>query len=100
MKVSKVRTDTFSFSFFRGWTTTYLVEALKFARRDVSEMAVKFLRDLPQRQVINGIAFECLANVRGGTCIAGKTSPLRLLPGNSTLSYTQPISTLMFGAKI
>ena len=84
---------------FRGWSTSYLVEALKFARRNVTEMAVTFLRELPQRQVINGIAFEGLANVRGGTCIVRKTSSPRLLPGNSTPLCTQPISTLMCGAK-
>ena len=51
---------------FRGWATSHLVEALKFASRGVSKMSVEFLRELPQRKMINGIALECLADVTGG----------------------------------
>ncbi len=51
---------------FEGWSTINLVDALKFTSQWVSKGSLEFIRQLPQRRVINGIAFEGIANVEGG----------------------------------
>jgi hypothetical protein len=50
---------------FEGWSTAYLVEALKFVRDSVSANTVEFLKQLPKRAEINGIGFEGLAEGDG-----------------------------------
>src|SRR5437016_5154177 len=51
---------------FTGLSTTHLVDALRFARSRVAASSLKFLAELPVRHVIQGVAFESRAEVRGG----------------------------------
>ena len=51
---------------FHGWSTTHLVDALRFARSRVSKQALEYLEALPLRCEIHGVAFESRANVKDG----------------------------------
>jgi hypothetical protein len=50
---------------FRGWSTIYLVEALKFAAKNVAPSSLSFMRDLPEHLETGGIAFEARPTARG-----------------------------------
>lgn len=51
---------------FHGWSTTHLIEALRFSLTLVSRVTLEYLTKLPVRAEINGVAFESRAPVKDG----------------------------------